>query len=302
MTSFLNGVGQTVGQAVSGAGNAVSPLTQALNTNTYQAQQFQSGFNAPPIPAASGMGLPSSQVPALQVASNVRNIVNWFVPEIGIINMYVNPQTIDYNLRKLITPQRTKGGYIVQYWGEELTTLNIRGHTGSSGVEGLNVLYEIYRAEQYLFDPIALTMASNNSISGLNSLVSGVLSQLGGASSVLSAATQGVFGINPLGQNIQPSNIPSLASIALGIEMYYTGWVFRGFFTSFSFTESAERLGLFDYNIGFTVTQRRGYRTNSLPWQHAAIYGPSNSSPGGPPLSFSGVANNFPANVSRSNG
>ncbi len=107
---------------------------------------------------------------------------------------------------------------------------------------------------------------------------------------MLQNATQGVLSLNPLSQSITPTNIPSLASIALGVEMYYTGWVFHGFFTSFSFRESSERLGLFDYNIGFTVTQRRGYRTNSLPWQRSAISGPSNNSEGGTPLSFAGYS------------
>ena len=211
--------------------------------------------------------------------------------------MYINPQSIAYNLKKLITNERTKGGYIVQYWGEELTTLNINGHTGGAGVEGLNVLYEIYRAEQLLFDPIALTMASDNSVSGLNSLVDNTLGNIGGFGQTLSSVTQGVLGLDPLSQSILPTNVPSLASMALGIELYYTGWVFRGYFNSFSFTESAERLGLFDYQIQFTVTQRRGYRTNSLGWQRSAISGPSNNSAGGVPLSFSGLAGNYPSSI-----
>jgi len=282
MTSLLNGVGQSVGSL----GNQASgPLDQAVNSISNIGEQL--GI-LPFSPSNSGEGLPSSDVQPLQPSTTQRNIVNWFVPEVGIINMYVNPQAIEYSFKKLITPQRTKGGYIIQYWGEELTTLNIRGHTGGSGVEGLNVLYEIYRAEQLLFDPIALTMASANSLSGVNSLVNSVLGNAGGLGSVLQNATQGVLGLNPLSQSIVPTNIPSLASIAMGIEMYYTGWVFHGYFTNFSFTESADRLGLFDYNIGFTVTQKRGYRTNSLPWQRSAISGPSNNSPGGTPLSFRG--------------
>jgi hypothetical protein len=63
--------------------------------------------------------------------------------------------------------------------------------------------------------------------------------------------------------------------LALGIEMYYSGWVFRGYFESMSVTESAERIGMFDYDIAFTVTQRRGYRTNFMPWHQSAIDGPS---------------------------
>ncbi len=64
------------------------------------------------------------------------------------------------------------------------------------------------------------------------------------------------------------------------------GKVFRGYFESFSYTESVDRLGLFDYDIQFTVTQIRGYRTNNFAWQRSAIDGPSNNGVGGTPLSF----------------
>ena len=274
--------------AVSGSG-----LNAAINNQT---QAFQAnGFVTPPIPNADGNGLPSSKIPPLQLANTRRNIGHWFVPEVGVINMYINPQSITYNNAKVINTNRTKGGYNIQYWGEELTTLTINGHTGSSGVEGLNVLYEIYRAEQYLFDPIALTMAADSSVTGLNDLVDSALGNLGGFASSLTSSSLGVLGLDPASQNILPQNVPSLASIALGIEFYYSGWVYRGFFNSFSFTESVGQLGLFVYDIKFTATQRRGYRTNYLPWQRSANSGPSNNSPNGTPLSFSDMqnANNF---------
>lgn len=278
---------------LNGQGSSGTNILNALTSGQDQLnkvngnQDFQTdGFQVSPIPNADGEGLPSSKLISQLPASAKRNIVRWFVPEVGVINMYINPQSINYNLKKLISPERTKGGYIVQYWGEELTTLMIRGNTGSSGVEGLNVLEEIYRAEQYMFDPIALTMAADNSITGLNDTIDSAMGNLGGISGILSAGTNGVLGLDPVSQNILPRNVPSLASMALGIEMYWSGWVFRGFFTSFSFTESAERLGLYEYDINFTVTQRRGYRRNYMPWHRSAISGPSNNSEGGVPLTF----------------
>lgn len=269
----LGGLGSDIGDALSGGVNA---LDKALNNQNYRPQDFQKdGFIVPPVPSADGNGLPSSKIPSQQRGRAKRNLVHWFVPEVGVINMYINPQSIGTNAKKLINAERTKGGYIVQYWGEELTTLNIRGNTGSSGVNGLNVLYEIYRAEQYLYDPIALTMAADNSITGLNDIIDSALGNLGGFGSVISAGTTGFLGLDPASQNVLPRNIPSLASMALGVEMYWNGWTYRGFFTNFSFTESADRLGLYEYDIGFTVTQRRGYRTNSMPWHHSAIDGAS---------------------------
>lgn len=266
--------------AVSGSG-----LNAALNN---QSQGFPSnGLITQPISGSDGGGLPSSNVQPLRLATTNRNIAHWFVPEVGVINMYINPQSITYNNAKVINTNRTKGGYNIQYWGEELTTLTINGHTGSSGVEGLNVLEEIYRAEQYLFDPIALMMASDSSISGLNNSVDSSLGNLGGFDNSVSNNTSGTLAFDPASQNILPQSIPSLASIALGIEFYYSGWVYRGFFNSFSFTESVGQLGLFVYDIKFTATQRRGYRANNFAWQRAANYGPSSSEY--VPLSYSDI-------------
>lgn len=286
--SLLNNqasLGTSITNALTGGS---SPIDNALGRQSYTPQDFQrDGFIVPPIPNADGNGLPSSKVSSQRRGHSKRNMVHWFVPEVGVINMYINPQSIAYNYKKLINSERTKGGYVVQYWGEEFATLNIRGNTGSSGINGLNVLYEIYRAEQYMFDSIALTMAADNSVAGLSDLIDSALGNIGGLSGSVASATGGLLGISPSGQSILPRSTPSLAAMALGVEMYWSGWVHRGYFTSFSFTESAERIGLFEYDIGFTVTQRRGYRINNQGWQHSAIDGPSDWKTN--PLSISGT-------------
>lgn len=270
------------------ATDLLGSITEVLGTAGTATRSFEEdGFTVPPMSSASGDGLPSSKVKAQQKATTHRHIVHWFIPEVGIINMYINPQSIQYNFKKLITPERTKGGYVIQYWGEELATLNLRGHTGSSGVEGLNVLYEIYRAEQFNFDPIALTMASDSLVSGLGDTIDSLgkgISGLGG--DIFSGVAGGILGTDPKTQSLLPRNPPTLAAMAFGVEMYYNGKVYRGFFTSMSYTESVDKLGLFDYDIQFTVTQQRGYRTNSYGWQRSANFGPSNNSEGGVPLSF----------------
>lgn len=278
--ALLNGNNVGTPQAASLQGGR-SQLDKQLNSQTIIQQVGNT------LLGSDNNGLPSSHVPSQQLGFATRYIGHWYVPEVGLVNMYINPQSISYNNKKLITPERTKGGYVVQYWGEELSTMNLRGHTGSSGVEGLNVLYEVYRAEQYLYDPLALSMAANNSISGLNDLVDSALGNLGGFGSAVNSATNGALQLDASSQNILPRNIPSLASIALGIQFFYSGWVHTGFFTYFNFTESAERIGIFDYEIGFTVTQRRGYRFNTFGWQHSAIDGPSDWNTN--PLSFVGL-------------
>lgn len=270
-----------------------NPLTQS------QQSSFKSdGFLIPANFSADGNGLPYNKVPSYKTGQLRRNIITWFVPEFGIVRMYVNPSSISYAHKKLISKDRTKGGYTLQYWGEDLTTLNIAGTTGSSGIEGINVLYEIYRAEQYAFDGIGLTLAANNASADVaNNLVNGVGSMLGqkinglfggdpnspSAGAAGAGLLGGILGLSSPNNNLSAKNIPSLAQLAFTVEMYYNGWVYRGFFENMTINERADNF-LMEYQMSFVVTQRRGYRMNYFPWTHSAKDGPSQYNS---PLAFS---------------
>jgi hypothetical protein len=264
------------------ATNANIKTTQAAANTIFD----EAGFTTPVIPTADGNGLPSHKVPNNRIGENKRQMMTWFVPDFGTVGMYVNPQSISYKEEKLITQERTKGGYNLQYWGERLMTLHINGNTGSSGIEGINVLREIYRAEQYGFDSIGLTLASENS--SANSIQSSITSAFGNSlgGSIASGAISTLFGTDASTQSLSTRDLPNLASSAFSVEMYYQGWVHRGYFNSFSFEESVSSLGLFTYQIEFVVVERRGYRYNNLPWQKSAISGPSGDNI---PRSFSTV-------------
>jgi len=262
LDSLTNGVSSAVS-----ALNGANPLTQS------QLASFESnGFLVASTPSADGNGLPFSKITPSVNATISRNIITWFVPQFGTVRMFINPQNITYNHKKLISKERTKGGYTLQYWGEELSTLNISGTTGSSGIEGINMLYEIYRAEQYAFDAVGLTLAGNNASADLaNGLVQGIGGAIGqglssgqgtsfGGGSTTAAAggaglLGGILGLDSPNNNLSARNIPSLASIAFGVEMYYNGWVYRGFFETMTVTERADNF-LLDYQMVFTVNQR----------------------------------------------
>ncbi|KKM73672.1 hypothetical protein LCGC14_1408070, partial [marine sediment metagenome] len=64
---------------------------------------------------------------------------------------------------------------------------------------------------------------------------------------------------------------PSLASLALGVILYYQGIQYKGFFTEFTMTESIGKLGLFDYNMTFMSTEIRGQRENFMPWHREPL-------------------------------
>ena len=280
--------------SVQNALNSANPLSGTLQSNP--------GFNAPTTPEANGNGLPYSHIAAQHDGTIRRNIISWFVPQFGVAQMFINPQNISYANRKLITKERTKGGFTLQYWGEDLTTINIQGTTGSSGIEGINMLYEIYRAEQYAFDAVGLTLAANNASADV---ASNLVNSLGGAlgqftNSLLPSNAQvgpqtaasegagllgGILGLDSPNNTLSARNITSLAQLAFTVEMYYGGWVYHGYFDSMTFTERADNF-LIDYQMVFMATQRRGYRTNYFPWSSAANAGYSTYTT---PRSYNGV-------------
>jgi hypothetical protein len=298
----------SINSSTNGFSNAAStlsgsnPATQQQIANL-DGNNFLSSF----FPSSENNGLPYTHVtPGLNAKLN-RNIITWFVPQFGTVRMFVNPQNISYSYKKLITKERTKGGWTLQYWGEDLTTLNISGVTGSSGVEGINALYEIYRAEQYSFDAVGVNLAANNAA---NDVVNNLVQGFGGASPLTAGLTGpstisnnsgilgGVLGLDSPNNSLSARNIPSLASLAFAVEMYYGGWVFRGFFESMTVNEKSDNF-LLDYSLVFTVTQRRGYRTNYFPWSESPASGPSGYHT---PPSFSGFTNIGSTNGAQASG
>jgi len=274
------------------------------------------GYSVNGQPTVSGLGTRQSRVPNYRTAVTKRSVVKWLVPEQPMIEMYVNPENITYSYKKEINKQRTKGGFALQYWGEDLATLRISGTTGTSGIEGINILYDIYRNEQLMFDPYALALAAESDrlrqqelsedifgLGGLNgnaanlgtSIISGVL--LGAAGNVansvgnslgraLGSVESSVVGGNPTATR----NKPTPASLAFTVEMYWSGEVYRGYFTDFVVDERSEVLGMFTYTMNFVVTQKRGYRQNYLGWHRSPSTGQSNSNPNyGTAYSYGGL-------------
>lgn len=269
--------------------SGINSAQNFLNNNNPITSTVQQGdgFTVPAGYSADGNGLPYTKIPSNRDAVPKRQIISIFIPEFGIVRLWCNPQSIAYNYKKVIISDRTKGGYSISYFGEEMPVLTISGNTGSAGVEGINALYEAYRGEQLAFDSVGLTLAansasadiSNNLTQAASGLVKGAL---GGG--VFGAVAGGILGLDSPLNNLTPKNIPSLAQLALGVEIYYSGWVFRGYFTSMTVNEQANDF-LLNYVINFTVTQRRGVRANRFVWEHSANSGPSQYNS---PYSFSG--------------
>jgi len=143
------------------------------------------------------------------------------------IYLFINPQNISYSLSKVYSEQRVRGGYCVQYWGENLMDLKYDGITGSFGVEGLKQLMLLYRSEFLAF--------SN---------------------------------VKDFNQMSRALAFP--AEMWTNIELHYLGWIFKGYFTNFTFDESVDRLGFFNYSLSMRITSFKNLvdRYNIFPWQY----------------------------------
>lgn len=204
--------------------------------------------------------------------------------------MYLNPSSINTAHRKSIQKQFTKGGFFVQYWGEELTTLAISGSTGSAGMSEINKLMSIYRHELIHFNNLLIQKnkefneSLNESLGAVNSgnenrflNTLSYLDQL-----LLSGQGQAVVdGFTTFTENL--TNIisgkkddpvkykeivqeQSLATLATSLIMEFKGIFYRGYMDGFTFTENASEPGLFNYNFNFIVLYSSGKRENFMPW------------------------------------
>jgi hypothetical protein len=216
--------------------------------------------------------------PQMPLGLRRRQLLRWKVPNLGYVDMYMNPQQMTIQEKKVVTKRRTKGGYIVQYWGEELPTINISGTTGAAGIEGINILRDVYRAEQKAFEQVAKSLSDRLGSFSLSS-AGGVAAAISNPGKAMGNAIAGLFG-----SGANPPLLPTLGSLALAVELYFQGWVFKGYFLDFSTEESvAQGAGVFTYRMAFQVTDRRGTRTNFIGWHRS----PSDIDPvTGKPVNF----------------
>jgi hypothetical protein len=203
--------------------------------------------------------------------------------------LYINPQNFSIREQKIVKNDLTKGGYVVQYWGEQLPVIEAGGTTGSAGVEGINILRDIYRHEQIRYRQIlarrqrAMAQAAANAAAEAEAALYednaggfflGAADLLtGGAASAMGSGVVNAVDLmmDPFQQDTAGGRgtfrtVPTLAAFATNIDLYYQGEFFRGYFSSFSTTENASEPGHFTYQFSFTVTRRTGRRENFMPW------------------------------------
>lgn len=202
-----------------------------------------------------------------------------------IVPMYIGPNSFDINKTKNINNTLTKAGFAVQYWGEQLTTVSIRGTTGSGGIEAINILDAVYRNEIIQFnkilqeraarlDSILIESMENKSQTGLTNGIISVFDEItnGGVSDIIRGTETAVNSIVDAALGVSASNservelMPSIGSFAINMIIYFQGVKYTGYFEDFSYNENSEKPGLFEYNFKFVVIKQYGTRKNFMPW------------------------------------
>lgn len=203
----------------------------------------------------------------------------------AIVPVYINPDSINISKNKNISSTQTKGGYVVQYWGEQLTEMTVRGSTGSGGIEAINILDSVYRNEITQFNKILLARATNADTSFRTALEdsstanigSGLVSIFdeftnGGVSGIIDGTKSAIDEIVDAARGTtddNPSSVPLIPTIgAFGVSMiiFWQGVKYTGYFKNFSYSEDSSKPGLFDYDFSFTVIKQKGTRKNFMPW------------------------------------
>ena len=161
-----------------------------------------------------------------------KHLISWRIeglrdtpPEFTLI---VNPVNLDISYTQLVNETRTMGGFLQEYWGEQLTTLSAAGRTAMFfGSEGLTN-YESRDSEAY-----------QNFIRLLN------LYKCNGKEYIDETQRQ------TLATKANPDRIVGFARVI----MIYMNKEYEGYFESFTYKEMAEKPFYIEYDFSFKVNK-----------------------------------------------
>lgn len=147
------------------------------------------------------------------------------------LQMSINPENLEKTYTPLVSETRTMGGFIEEFWGEELLTITGSGYTQMffSSKEGLTPKYEDTEAYNNFIK--LLVVYKNN----------GKFYYVGTPKNIRS------FKANP-------NRIDAIGSVF----MVYNDIQYKGFFENFIFSEAADKPFFFNYSFTFKVLKTYG--------------------------------------------
>lgn len=185
------------------------------------------------------------------------NTITWEIvydPKDGLdsppkLVMNINPQNLDTSYTPLINETRTLGGFVEEFWGEDLTTISASGFTSMFFDEKKGMTNEFEKTEAIV------GAKTTKQLSGFLALVN--LYKMNGK-----FYANGVNDLKDPDSNLNayksnPNKIYKMGSVY----MYYSGISYKGFFETFEFKEQAEKPFFFEYSFSFKVLKTFGNLT-----------------------------------------
>lgn len=166
----------------------------------------------------------------MKTAKQVPVPISWSVKgdvNIPTFTMLFNPANLDISYSKLITETRTLGGFVHEFWGEQLTTLAASGKTAMFIDENGLTNKNSRTTEAYKNFMSLLNIYKNNGI--------------------------GYF--KKFDSIASKSNQTKIASLGI-ISMYFDNKMYDGYFESFTNTEDATRPFNLDYSFSFKAVRQ----------------------------------------------
>lgn len=168
-----------------------------------------------------------------------KQAISWRIE--GLLNtpppltMMINPSNMDLSYAPLVSETRTLGGFIQEFWGEQLTTLGASGQTAmfydQSGITNKNV-----RTSESYQNFIRLVNIYKNNGKDYQEINSNW------TETAKRVALQ------------NPNRIKSFGAVI----MTYIGKEYEGYFENFTFKELAEKPHNFEYDFSFKIEKTIG--------------------------------------------
>jgi len=140
------------------------------------------------------------------------------------LTMMINPQNLETAMQQIVTETRTLGGFIQEFWGEQLTTLSASGRTAMFYSDSGLTVNDAKDSEAYQNFIRLVNIYKNN------------------------------------GKVYADSSITSTRITSVGtVIMTYSEKQYEGFFESFDLKELPDKPYTLDYDFSFKVTRMLGH-------------------------------------------
>lgn len=172
----------------------------------------------------------------MRTARQVPVPISWSVKgdaKVPSLTMLINPTNLDSSYSQLITETRTLGGFIHEFWGEQLTSLSANGKTAMflDSEKGLTNK-DSRNTESYQYFISLLNIYKNNG--------------------------KGYYkNFDSIASKANPSKIASLGIV----QMIYDKNQYDGYFESFTYTEDAGMPFNLEYSFSFKAMRIVGQLT-----------------------------------------